>query len=75
MTNKEAIKLLEQQIENFPFPIFEPENERYMDENIEALHMAIADMKFLNYLVNIIPPNEMEDYRSIYKCFHEKNNC
>ena len=36
---------------------------------------AIADSNFLNFLVNVIPPNEMEKYREMYKCSDDKNNC
>ena len=36
---------------------------------------AIADSNFLNFLVNVIPPNEMEIYRDMYNCSGEKNIC
>ena len=36
---------------------------------------AIADSNFLNFLVNVIPPNEMEKYREMYNCTNDKNNC
>ena len=36
---------------------------------------AIADSNFLNFLVNVIPVNEMEKYRDMYNCSNDKNNC
>lgn len=36
---------------------------------------AIADSNFLNFLVNVIPPNDMEKYREMYNCTNDKNNC
>lgn len=36
---------------------------------------AIADSNFLNFLVNVIPPNEMEKYRDMYNCSDDTNNC
>lgn len=35
---------------------------------------AIADSNFLNFLVNAIPPYEMEKYREMYTCKNDKNN-
>ena len=31
-----------------------------------------VDLNFLNFLVNVIPPNEMEKYRDMYNCLNEK---
>lgn len=39
------------------------------------IDMAIANSNFLNFLVNVIPPNEMEKYREMYNCSSDKNNC
>lgn len=30
---------------------------------------------FLNFLYQVIPPNEMEKYREMYNCRNDKNNC
>ena len=34
-----------------------------------------SDIDFLNFLCQVIPPDEMEKYREMYKCTNDKNNC
>lgn len=46
-----------------------------LDDDIDAIRIAIVDMKFLNFLANVIPPNEMEKYIDMYNCSNDKNNC
>lgn len=50
-------------------------NDTLFGGQLRSLDMAIEDMKFLDFLVNVIPPNEMEMYREMYKCSDDKNNC
>ena len=50
-------------------------NETLFGGQLKSLDMAVADMAFLDFLVNVIPPNEMEKYREMYKCSDYKNNC
>lgn len=49
-------------------------NESLFGGQLKSLDMAVADMSFLDFLVNVIPPNEMEKYREMYKCSSDKNN-
>lgn len=34
-----------------------------------------GEINFLNFLYQVIPPNEMEKYMEMYNCKNDKNNC
>lgn len=76
MTNKETIESLESIIGTYEILLGNGVNSDILsDDDLDAIKIAIADMKFLNFLVNVIPPNEMEKYREMYNCKNDKNNC
>ena len=76
MTNKETIESLESIIGTYEILLGNGVNSDILsDDDLDAIRIAIADMKFLNFLVNVIPPNEMEKYREMYNCTNDRNNC
>lgn len=46
-----------------------------MVREIDMIEKHRSDNDFLNFLYNVIPPNEMEKYREMYNCKNDKNNC
>lgn len=69
MTTEKAIKRLNQLINNEDFELM------VLKTDIEAISTGITALKVLDFLVNVIPPNEMEKYRDMYNCSLDKNNC
>ena len=43
-------------------------------EYTEAFVVALNELAFLNFLYNVIPPNEMEQYITMYNSKGEKEN-
>ena len=74
MISKETIEILESIISTYEILLGNGVNSDIPleDDDIDAIRIAIADMKFLNFLVNVIPPNEMEKYREMYNCTNDK---
>lgn len=68
MTRKDTIKTLKEHKIMFTHDF------GWDTSTIKALEIAIKDMEFLNFLANVIPPNEMEKYIDMYKCSSDKNN-
>lgn len=42
--------------------------------DINNIEKYRGDIDFLNFLYQVIPPNEMEKYKEMYNCSGEKNN-
>lgn len=68
MTTEKVIKRLNKLINNEDFQCL------VLKSDIDAIGSAITALKVLDFLVNVIPPNEMEKYRDMYNCSSEKNN-
>jgi hypothetical protein len=69
MTTEKAIKRLNQLINNEDFELM------VLKSDIEAISTGITALKVLDFLVNVIPTNEMEKYRDMYNCSIDKNKC
>ena len=69
MTTGADIKRLNKLINNEDFQCL------VLKSDIDAIGTAITALKVLDFLVNVIPPNEMEKYRDMYNCSGDKNNC
>ena len=76
MTSKETIEILDSIVGTYVILLGNGVNSDILSEDdINAIINAIADVKFLNFLENVIPPNEMEKYIDMFKCSSDKNNC
>ena len=75
LKNEAALKVLGKMLtaidtgSNIPLGYHEDVKDAIITANI-----AIKQNDFLDFLYNIIPPNEMEAYISMYNCSDEKNN-
>lgn len=76
MISQETIEVLESIIGTYEILLGNGVNSDILsDDDLDAIRIAIVDMKFLNFLSNVIPPNEMEKYIDMYNCSSDKNNC
>lgn len=60
-----------------------PKETKQLFDKTESINLGIVGravqngipLDFLNFIYQVIPPNEMEKYIEMYNCRNDKNNC